>query len=641
MAAAAVSTPSVRRVSNRALKNESVAGLIHLKQEMTHASTMTASASALDKQQRLVAAYSGSASSHNNVSVSSASKLSSGVPSMNKLEPNRNYPVSIGQPMVSASTNLINNKGSVNISGGSDSAYAVRKGGSKVGSVVPSNGPQISDLRTNSQYQQPAPCQQQPPLQPYQPSTPQLQQQPGGGPHQHPGGSTIISNSGYNIVTSTANMIRRNSFGLLNGRTASASNNDSVDRTPSNATVSSVETGRYLQQPPAESANDDGAVLVNGGRPTLIKQNSTTRQMLNSIGSLLAGGSSSAAVSGNNSAAVTNATRKHSSRQVIPIDDSTKLAKLMNSTNPPTANITGNTSTNSVSTVFNPEAGPESSRTMSPSEEQSNGGIRSQHRSSFQQQQSQSIIGRVSSAIGLKQQPQVGSQGGQQVDGQSCGTVAGGKTGKLCCDKCDGRHVTEDCPHYLKNREPHPDAQKNFYKKIGGSSNLPGALIPSATVVRQPGDGSCLFHSLSYGLKDGSSASSLRAEICQFISKHPSFKICDTPLSDWVKWDSNVSCADYARRMSMSSVWGGGIEMACLSQIRNVNVHVYEVNYGSSRGFGSGNNRQGGTRGGSGSGFKRISAFDVAVEPEKQQIVRVLYCGGVHYGEWNNINKHC
>ena len=44
----------------------------------------------------------------------------------------------------------------------------------------------------------------------------------------------------------------------------------------------------------------------------------------------------------------------------------------------------------------------------------------------------------------------------------------------LCCDKCDGKHETDDCPHYKKKREVHIDAQKNGWKLVGGSSTLPG-----------------------------------------------------------------------------------------------------------------------------------------------------------------------
>jgi hypothetical protein len=82
-----------------------------------------------------------------------------------------------------------------------------------------------------------------------------------------------------------------------------------------------------------------------------------------------------------------------------------------------------------------------------------------------------------------------------------------------------------------------------------------GAFLRHAKIVPQAGDGSCLFHSLSFGLSDGSNASSLRHDICTFIHVHPNTPICDTPLSDWVKWDSSASCAEYARRMS-SGAWG-------------------------------------------------------------------------------------
>jgi hypothetical protein len=47
----------------------------------------------------------------------------------------------------------------------------------------------------------------------------------------------------------------------------------------------------------------------------------------------------------------------------------------------------------------------------------------------------------------------------------------------LCCDKCDGKHETDDCPHFKKKRDVHIDAQKNGWKLVGGSSNLPGKIV--------------------------------------------------------------------------------------------------------------------------------------------------------------------
>lgn len=137
-----------------------------------------------------------------------------------------------------------------------------------------------------------------------------------------------------------------------------------------------------------------------------------------------------------------------------------------------------------------------------------------------------------------------------------------------------------------------------------------GAVLRIARVVAQAGDGSCLFHSMSFGIKDGSNARTLRGEISAYIQQHPQATICETPLSEWVKWDSGISCTEYARKMK-NGAWGGGIEMACMSAIKACNVHVYKsLKLG---------------------GFKRISAFDHPVNPELKKTIRVLYRGGVHY----------
>jgi len=90
-------------------------------------------------------------------------------------------------------------------------------------------------------------------------------------------------------------------------------------------------------------------------------------------------------------------------------------------------------------------------------------------------------------------------------------TTSTTSTSKLCCDKCDGNHETERCPYYRKKRGTHPDEKKGKGKGLGAGSGG-SFFIKSARVVRQPGDGSCLFHSLAYGLR-GASAGALRRSI--------------------------------------------------------------------------------------------------------------------------------
>lgn len=117
--------------------------------------------------------------------------------------------------------------------------------------------------------------------------------------------------------------------------------------------------------------------------------------------------------------------------------------------------------------------------------------------------------------------------------------------------------------------------------------------------------------------------------------------ISDSPLKDWVLWDSGSTVAAYCRKMSQGSVWGGGIEMAAVSHMKCVDVFVYQQ---------------------SGGGYKRISRHASlrlptplaclvhrALTPRlcdrstsrsfegpkstgnRNRAVRVLYGGGVHY----------
>jgi len=181
------------------------------------------------------------------------------------------------------------------------------------------------------------------------------------------------------------------------------------------------------------------------------------------------------------------------------------------------------------------------------------------------------------------------------------------------CDKCDGPHDTDSCPHYKKPRDKHKDAWANYGAKCPQQMGTPNShfVLRGGRCVRQPGDGNCLFHSLCFGLNDGRtrplSAGELRGQLASFIAQHPRLDIAGDSLEEWIKWDTNSSAGNYASRMSRGG-WGGGIEMAACSLLKNVNVHVYEKRSG---------------------GFKRISCFDCPGKASKT--IHVLYQGGVHY----------
>lgn len=175
------------------------------------------------------------------------------------------------------------------------------------------------------------------------------------------------------------------------------------------------------------------------------------------------------------------------------------------------------------------------------------------------------------------------------------------------------------------------------------SSSGPAEVLHDVHVARQPGDGNCLFHSLSYGLRDGSTAAELRKQIVAFIEANPDLEIQGSPIKDWVQWETTLSVGDYCTKMRGTGEWGGAIEMAALSRLRGVHVLVYERNHDSAGARSLGASPYGGiapgalvSPGSSSSGsstgsVRRVHTFEPPPTGKAKVEVRVLYCGGVHY----------
>lgn len=195
-------------------------------------------------------------------------------------------------------------------------------------------------------------------------------------------------------------------------------------------------------------------------------------------------------------------------------------------------------------------------------------------------------------------------------------TVASGSRAR--CGKCDGAHETERCPHFRGARDRHPDAWQKCSEALpdgaraGRQCCAPRALPRhAASVVRMPGDGSCLFHSVAFGLRAAGyqeDGRSVRARAANFILQNPEFQISGTPLRDWIHWDSQATVREYAYRLSAGGLWGGAIEMAACAEIFAVDVAVYEEDY---------------------RGFRRISDF--LTEGTPRGTVFLVYLGRSHY----------
>jgi len=207
------------------------------------------------------------------------------------------------------------------------------------------------------------------------------------------------------------------------------------------------------------------------------------------------------------------------------------------------------------------------------------------------------------------------------------------------CDKCDGPHHESQCPYFRnKQRESHHDAQDRYQKKKRRQTQKKengeceddddadidddAPVLLSADRVRvvvQPGDGSCLFHSLGNGCRPTRTAGQLRFELEDYIASNPAAAIGSTPIADWVLWDSQCTVGAYATRMKAGNDWGGAIEIAVFAQTKRCEVHVYER---------------------SGGGFLRISRFlpddqlsstSTSASTSASTVVSVVYGGRCHY----------
>ncbi|KAG8469020.1 hypothetical protein KFE25_007538 [Diacronema lutheri] len=195
------------------------------------------------------------------------------------------------------------------------------------------------------------------------------------------------------------------------------------------------------------------------------------------------------------------------------------------------------------------------------------------------------------------------------------------------CDRCGGGHSSAVCPHFKQPREDHRDAWlalragnsgeggEDAPSGDGGAASAGGAAgetLVGARPVPQPGDGSCLFHSMSHGLGLGlSKAGALRRELSDFIAANPRLEVGESPLEDWVLWDAEMSVAEYAARMRSGHAWGGAIEMAVCARARGVDVRVYERTLPGT--------------------FVCICAFQGGGGSGAAKPVRLLYGGRVHY----------
>jgi len=179
--------------------------------------------------------------------------------------------------------------------------------------------------------------------------------------------------------------------------------------------------------------------------------------------------------------------------------------------------------------------------------------------------------------------PQLATTAGMQKSAAVSHTISCLKAGK----RRSGGHATSaECVHEQSVRCAQygqrseglgaSDTLANGAASAHGRETLSKLVL--GRVVAQPADGSCLFHSIAYGLNNGTTGDELRKQIVAFIRQYPLDKIADTTIEDWVKFATGQSIHSYAQRLRQPRTWGGALELALSAKLKQVNIHVYERN---------------------------------------------------------------
>ena len=102
------------------------------------------------------------------------------------------------------------------------------------------------------------------------------------------------------------------------------------------------------------------------------------------------------------------------------------------------------------------------------------------------------------------------------------------------------------------------------------------------TAVDVPGDGNCMFHSLSRGLHgaEARTAAELRAAAVAYMRTHldealyPSNN--DTATArQWIEWAGFATAEAYLQALARNGTWGQSLELAALCQVLGRPIGVY------------------------------------------------------------------
>ena len=102
------------------------------------------------------------------------------------------------------------------------------------------------------------------------------------------------------------------------------------------------------------------------------------------------------------------------------------------------------------------------------------------------------------------------------------------------------------------------------------------ADVFAGTLVKMPGDGSCLLHSLALG-----DAVKLREQVVTWLRVNPNYPFLTSTLAAFVLSETGEAWPEYCNRMQHAHAWAGIPELVATAQMQRVGVRVFaDVGHG-------------------------------------------------------------
>ena len=150
----------------------------------------------------------------------------------------------------------------------------------------------------------------------------------------------------------------------------------------------------------------------------------------------------------------------------------------------------------------------------------------------------------------------------------------------ISCDRCGGAHSSDNCPSYPNPRPNVPDAWENVGNTFRSAPVEKVTIGSNAKILKQPGGGMCLFHSLSYemnrlGATTDMHGHRLRTILCKEVERDRQRVLGYRTMERSILEEGFVSVERYLDFVRKEG-YGGALEIELTGHLFSYRIRVFQ-----------------------------------------------------------------